>query len=47
MDTQEMDVFQKMLDIVLLYGLGTQREPIKAIPKKKIEDLFAQGISQA
>ena len=45
MDTQEIDVFSKMLNIVLVYVLGTQREPIKAIPQKKLEDLFTQGIS--
>ena len=37
-------LISKMLNIALLYGLGAQKEPIKAIPKKEIEDLFTQGI---
>ena len=35
MDTQEKHVFSKVSNIALLYGLGLEREPIKAIPPPK------------
>ena len=44
MDTQENHVFSEVSNIALLYGLGSLRESIKAIPQEKIENLFTQGI---
>ena len=47
MDTQENHVFSEVSNIALLYGLGSLRESIKAIPRRKIEILFTQRIFQA